>query len=101
MISPRELPDAYGNPVPRLDYGPGAARRPLRGLLQPRESTDTAEVGRHAIGSISWLFTYDPVYPRERIVHKGRSYDVQGEPERWKPRHGHIHYETDLRHVEG
>ncbi|MBP2479104.1 hypothetical protein JOF53_007976 [Crossiella equi] len=101
MITPREIPDAYGNPTPALDYGPDAPRRALRGLLQPRESTDAAEVGRHPVSAAWWLFTRDPVHARERIVFEGRTYQVQGTPQRWSPRQGHTHYETALRHVEG
>lgn len=42
VITPREVPDAYDNPAPALDYGPGAPRRAVAGLLLPR---DTARSG--------------------------------------------------------
>jgi hypothetical protein len=38
VITPREVPDAYDNPTPALDYGPDAPRRAGAGLLPPRDS---------------------------------------------------------------
>jgi hypothetical protein len=101
VISPIETPDEYDNPTPRLDYGPDAPRRPMRGLLQPRDSTDQAEPGRHAVTGTWWLLTFDPIRARERVVHNGRVYAVDGEPDHWSPRPGHVHYETTLTHTEG
>jgi hypothetical protein len=101
VITPREIPDEYGNPTPRLDYGPAAPRRVLRGLLQPRASDDTAEPGRHAVTAHWWLFTHEPIRARERVEHDGRTYTVDGQPARWAPRPGRVHYETNLTHIEG
>lgn len=98
------MPDEYGNPVPRLDYGPAAPRRAMRGLLQPRTSSEQAEhtePGRHAVTGTWWLLTFEPIRARERVEHDGRVYAVDGEPERWAPRPGHVHYETTLTHTEG
>ncbi|GAA1306031.1 hypothetical protein [Saccharothrix xinjiangensis] len=46
-------------------------------------------------------FGIERLAARERIEWKGRVLEVEGEPDRWEPRFGHVHYETRLRHVEG
>jgi hypothetical protein len=101
VITPREIPDEYDNPTPALDYGPGAPRRRIRGLLQPRTSDDSAEPGRHAVTGRWWLYTTDPIAARDRVEYAGRVYAVVGEPSRWEPRPGRVHYETVLSHTDG
>lgn len=46
IIAPLEIPDAYGNPTPQLEYGPDAPRRTTLGLLQPGGSTESATGSR-------------------------------------------------------
>jgi len=104
VVTPAEVPDAYDNPTPVLDYGPAATRRSLYGALQPRgdpRSTDTPEPSRQAVEGLWWLYTTEPISPRDRIEYGGRVYAVQGIPQQWSPRPGHTHYETTLTHVEG
>jgi hypothetical protein len=73
----------------------------MRGLLQPRTSTEQAEPGRHAITGTWWLLTFDPIHTRERVEHDGRVYAVTGVPEHWSPRPGRVHYETTLTQTDG
>jgi hypothetical protein len=101
VITPVEVPDEYDNPAPRLDYGPAAPRRQVRGLLQPRTSTEQAEPGRHPVTATWWVLTFDPIRVRERVEYDGRFYAVTGEPEQWSPRPGRTHYEITLDHVDG
>lgn len=101
VITPVEVRDEYDNPTPRLDYGQAAPRRHMRGLLQPRTSTGQTQPGRQAITSTWWTYTVEPIHPRERVEHHDRVYAVDGEPERWEPRPGRVHFETTLTHVEG
>jgi hypothetical protein len=49
VITPAGVVDEYGNPVLRLDYGPGATRRTIPGLMQPTGSTPNTEPGHTAI----------------------------------------------------
>ncbi|WP_410648160.1 hypothetical protein [Amycolatopsis sp. cmx-4-54] len=105
VITPREIPDAYDNPAPTLDYGPDAPRRPVAGLVLPggaarRGGTD-ATPGRTAVTGSWWLLTTEPVHARERVIHNGRTFTVDGEPARFEPRPGFVHYETVLTHTEG
>lgn len=65
-------------------------------MLQPRTSSSENEPGRQAVTGTWWLFTLDPIHARERVEFEGRVYDVDGEPERWEPRPGRVHYETSL-----
>ncbi|XVV06338.1 hypothetical protein ACQPW3_13480 [Actinosynnema sp. CA-248983] len=101
MITPVELRDEYDNPTTRLDYGPTAPRRRIRGFLQPGDSTTQAEPGRQAVTGRWFAFTLDPIHARERVEHDGRVFLVDGEPERWEPRPGRVHYEARLIRVEG
>ncbi|KJK48919.1 hypothetical protein UK23_15455 [Lentzea aerocolonigenes] len=84
-----------------MDYGPAASRRTVRGMMQPRTSTTSSEPGRQAVTGSWWLFTLDPIAARERVEHDGRVYQVEGDPERWEPRPGRVHYETTLTHADG
>ncbi|WP_409182945.1 hypothetical protein F9C11_00245 [Amycolatopsis sp. VS8301801F10] len=105
VISPREVPDAYDNPTPALDYGPDAPRRPVAGLLLPRDNARTGGTepspGRVAVTGGWWLLTAEPIHARERITHDGRTFTVEGEPAKFEPRPGFLHYETVLTHTEG
>ncbi|NUT93525.1 MAG: hypothetical protein HOY78_16040 [Saccharothrix sp.] len=101
MITPVEVRDEYDNPTGRLDYGPAAPRRQVDGLVQPRVSASPTEPGRQPVTGRWWVFTREPIRARERIEHDGRTFAVDGDPERWEPRPGRVHYETDLTHVEG
>ncbi|GAA4527461.1 hypothetical protein [Amycolatopsis samaneae] len=105
VISPREVTDAYDNPTPTLDYGPDAPRRAVAGLLLPRDSVRASRTdptpGRAPVTSGWWLLTTDPIHPRERVVHDGRTFTVDGEPARFAPHPGLVHYETVLTHTEG
>jgi hypothetical protein len=101
VITPTGVVDEYGNPVPRLDYGPGATRRPIAGLMQPTGSTPNPEPGRTAIVSTWRLFTTAPITSRDRILWQDKAFQVTGEPSRWSPRFGHTHYEANLAHMEG
>lgn len=44
---------------------------------------------------------YGPVTARERIEWQVWVLDVDGEPDRFEPRYGLVHYQTRLNHVEG
>lgn len=105
VISPREVPDAYDNPTPALDYGPDAPRRTVAGLLLPRDTVRTGGTesapGRVAVTAAWWLLTAEPIHARERITHDGRTFTVEGEPARFEPRAGFLHYEIVLTHTEG
>ncbi|XVV05332.1 hypothetical protein ACQPW3_08050 [Actinosynnema sp. CA-248983] len=101
VVTPTPVADAYDNPTPDLDYGPDAARRVMWGHLQPLGSTEPAEPGRRPVVTRWRLFTIEPVTARERIEWQGRVLDVDGEPDRFEPRFGLVHYETRLKHVEG
>lgn len=101
LITPLGVVDEYGNPVLRLDYGPGAARRAIAGLMQPTGSAPNPEPGRTAVVSTWRLFTTSPVTARDRILWQGKVFQVTGEPSWWSPRFGHTHYEATLTHVEG
>ena len=57
LITPVGIADEYSNPVLRLDYGPGAARRTIAGLMQPTGSTPNPEPGRTAVVTTWRLFT--------------------------------------------
>jgi hypothetical protein len=105
VITPREVPDAYDNPAPALDYGPEAARRAVAGLLLPRDAarsggTDSSP-GRVAVTGAWWLLTTELIHARERVLFDGRTFAVEGEPARFEPRPGFLHYETVLTHTEG
>ncbi|MBP2320488.1 hypothetical protein JOF56_000873 [Kibdelosporangium banguiense] len=101
VITPAEQTDEYDNPTPALDYGPAAPRRTLWGLLQPAASTEDPQPGRVPV-TTSWrLFTVQPISARERVEWNGRVLEVNGEPARWSPRFGHVHYEATLTTVEG
>lgn len=101
VIAPREITDPPAGRAPRLDYGPRAARRVVRGLLQPRSSDDTTEPGRRPTATRWWLFTREAIRARERVEYDGRTYLVVGEPARWAPRPGQLHYETTLAQLDG
>lgn len=102
VITPREVPDAYDNPTPALDYGPDAPRRTVAGLLLPRDTARTdASPGRAAVTGAWWLLTTDPIRARERVTVDGRTFAVEGEPAQFAPRPGFVHYETVLTHTEG
>lgn len=101
VITPREVPDAYDNPAPALDYGPDAPRRAVAGLLLPRGGDTEPSPGRVAVTGVWWLLTTDPIHARERITHNGRTLAVEGEPARFEPRPGFVHFETVLTHTEG
>ena len=102
LITPVGVVDEYGNPVLRLDYGPGAARHPIAGLIQPTGSTPHPEPGRQAAAVTTWrLFTTTPITARDRILWQGKTFQVTGEPSWWSPRFGHTHYEANLTHMEG
>src|SRR5438270_13517807 len=101
VITPIDVADEYGNPTPRLDYGPTAPRRTMPGLMEPTSTQQSTEAGRQAITATWRLFTAEPIAARERIEWNGRLFAVQGEPARWSPRFGHTHYETTLIHVDG
>ncbi|GLY51301.1 hypothetical protein Lesp01_49570 [Lentzea sp. NBRC 102530] len=70
-------------------------------MLQPRTSNTENEPGRQAVTGTWWLFTAEPIAARERVEYDGRVYQVEGEPERWEPRPGRVHYETNLSRVDG
>ncbi|MER6665725.1 hypothetical protein ABT256_14375 [Amycolatopsis japonica] len=101
VVSPVGVADEYGNPVPRLVYGPNAPRRTVAGHVQPGGSTEPAAPGRQAVVTKWRAFTAAPVTARERIEWDGRTFEVSGEPARWSPRFGYVHYELTLTHVEG
>lgn len=101
VITPREVPDAYDNPTPALDYGPDAPRRAVAGLLLPRGGGTESSPGRVAVTGAWWLLTTEPIRARERVVVDGRTFAVEGEPARFDPRPGFLHYETVLTHTEG
>jgi hypothetical protein len=101
VITPVGVVDEYGNPVLRLDYGPGAARRTIPGLMQPTGSTSNPEPGRTAIVTTWRLFTTAPITARDRILWQDKVFQVTGEPSWWSPRFGHTHCEANLTHVEG
>jgi hypothetical protein len=101
VISPVAVPDDYDNPNPRQDYGPLAPRRTVWANVQPDASTEPAAPARGPVVTGWRVFTYDPIGARERVVWNGRVCEVDGEPSRWSPRFGRVHYELVLRHVEG
>ncbi|MEV6448453.1 hypothetical protein [Amycolatopsis sp. NPDC051716] len=101
VVSPVATTDEYGNPVPRLTYGPDAPRRIVPGLVQPGSSTEPAVPGRQPVVTSWRAFTAEPVTARERIEWDSRTFEVTGEPARWSPRFGYVHYELTLTHVEG
>ncbi len=101
MITPLLVVDEYDNPAPARDYGPAAPRRAIRGLMQPGGSTEPAAPHRQPVVTSWRLFTTAAVTARERIVWQGRTFEITGEPARWSPRFGHVHYEAVLTHVEG
>lgn len=101
VVAPREVVDEYDNPTPRLDYGPGAARREIWGHLQPVVSREEPAAGRHSVITLWRLFTFSPLGARERAEWRGLVLDVEGEPAMWAPRFGRTHYEATLRRVEG
>ncbi|MGY6652815.1 hypothetical protein ACXIZN_11655 [Amycolatopsis sp. TRM77291] len=101
VVTPVPVPDEYENPVPRLTYGPDAPRRTVAGFMQPGSSTEPASPGRQAVVTGWRAFTAAPVTARERIEWDGRTFEVSGEPARWSPRFGYVHYELTLTHVEG
>ncbi|ONI92472.1 hypothetical protein ALI22I_03465 [Saccharothrix sp. ALI-22-I] len=71
------------------------------GHLQPAGSTEPAEPGRRPVVTAWRLFTLEPVAARERVEWNGKTLDVVGEPDRFSPRFGRVHWETRLKHVEG
>jgi hypothetical protein len=101
VVSPVGVADEYGNPAPRLTYGPDAPRRVVPGLVQPDSSTEPVAPGRQPVVTSWRAFTSEPVAVRERIEWDGRTFEVMGEPARWSPRFGYVHYELTLTHVEG
>lgn len=101
VITPVGAVDEYDNPVLRPDYGPGAARRTIAGLMQPTGSTPNPEPGRTAVVSTWRLFTTIAITARDRILWQGKVFQVIGEPSWWSPRFGHAHYEANVTHVEG
>ena len=101
IITPVGVVDEYGNPVLRLDYGPGAARRTIACLMQPTDSTPNPEPGRQAVVTTWRLFSTSPIATSERIIWQGKTFRITGEPARWTPRFGYTHYEANLTHVEG
>ncbi|MFD6070315.1 phage head completion protein [Amycolatopsis lurida] len=101
VVTPVSVPDEYENPVPRLTYGPDAPRRTVAGFMQPGSSTEPAAPSRQAVVTGWRAFTAAPVTSRERIEWDGRTFEVSGEPARWSPRFGYVHYELTLTHVEG
>lgn len=101
VITPREIPDAYDNPTPALDYGPDAPRRTMAGLLLPLSTQSDPVPGRQPVTSPWWLLTAEPIRARERVIHDGDTYTVVGEPERFAPRSAFQHTETTLTRTEG
>lgn len=101
VVTPVPVPDEYGNPVLRLTYGPNAPRRKVSGLVQPDSSTEPVVPGRQPVVTSWRAFTAEQVTARERIEWDGRTFEVAGEPARWSPRFGYVHYELTLTHVEG
>lgn len=101
IITPREIPDAYDNPASALDYGPDAPRRAVAGLLLPRGGDTEPSPGRVAVTGAWWLLTFERIRARERVIVDGRTFAVEGEPARFEPRPGFLHYETVLTHTEG
>lgn len=101
IVAPVTVTDDYDNPDPDLDYGPDAARRVAWGHLQPAGSSEPAEPGRRAVVTAWRLFTLQPIAARERIEWNGKVLDVDGEPDRFEPRFGRVHWECRLTHVEG
>lgn len=101
VVTPVETTDEYDNPVPSRDYGPDAARRRIRGLVQPGGSSKPTEPGRQPVVTTWRLFTGSLIAARERIAWRDRVFEVDGEPAQWSPRPGHTHYEARLTQVEG
>ncbi|SDC25731.1 phage head completion protein [Actinokineospora iranica] len=101
VITPVEVPDDYGNPTPRLDYGPTAPRRVVWANVQPVGSSEPAAPARTPVVTRWRVFTFDPIGARERVQWRGRVFEVDGEPDVWAPRFGRAHHELTLRHVEG
>ncbi|NUT47327.1 MAG: hypothetical protein HOV94_08445 [Saccharothrix sp.] len=101
IVTPTTATDEYDNPTPALDYGPDAQRRVAWGHLQPAGSTESAEPGRRPVVTRWRLFSIEPVTAHQRIEWRGLVLDVDGEPDRFEPRFGLVHYETRLKHVKG
>jgi hypothetical protein len=83
VITPVEGRDEYDNPT----HPPATTPRPPRaarstGSCAPRVSTSKADSGRRTVTDHWWAFTYNPIRVRERVEHDGRTYTVDGEPER-------------------
>lgn len=101
VLTPVATVDEYGNPVPRLDYGPGASLRTVYAHVQPISSAEHAEPGRSPVLSRWRVFTRSPIGAHERIEWRGLVLEVDGQPLSWAPRFGHTHFEVVLRHVAG
>ncbi|MCP3800323.1 hypothetical protein NLX83_13750 [Allokutzneria sp. A3M-2-11 16] len=100
VITPIEVPDEYGNPVPRLVFTPDSPRRVVRGYVQPDGSAEHTQPGRSPVTARRKVFTRAVIDARERVAWDGRLFQVHGDPEGWK-RRGGAHYWVTLTEVEG
>ena len=101
IVTPAQVTDAYDNPTPNRDYGPAATRRVAWGHPQPLGSTEPTKPGRRPVVTRWRLFTIEPVTARDRIEWRGQVVDVDGEPDRFEPRFGRVHYESPTPCPEG
>jgi hypothetical protein len=69
--------------------------------MQPEDSREPIQLGREPVMTRWRLFTASAVEARERIEWQNRLYDVIGDPNRWIPRFGRVHFECHLTHVSG
>ncbi|GAA2618760.1 hypothetical protein SMC26_40315 [Actinomadura fulvescens] len=92
--------DRYGNPT--YDYGPSAARTPVRAWLEPREASEPTSDGRAPLVA-DWLLitNHDDVHGRDRIEWGALTFEVDGPPAPIPTPAGPHHVEATLRHIQG
>ena len=100
LVRPVSSSDRYGNTA--LDYGPAAARTPIRAWLEQAGAREPLSDGRDPAVS-GWLLITNhlDVAARDRIEHEGRVFEVDGVPAPVHTPAGVHHLEAHLTSVEG
>ena len=100
VVRPALGQDRYGNTTP--DYGPAAARTPIRAWIQQAGATEPLADGRDPAVS-SWLLITNhlDIAARDRIEHDGHLLEVDGLPAPVHTPAGVHHLEARLKSVEG
>ena len=100
LIRPTTSPDRYGSTIP--DYGPAAARTPIRAWVEQTSASEPLSDGR-APAITAWLLITNhlDIQARDRIEHDGRVFEVDGVPAPVHTPAGVHHLEAHLTSVEG